>query len=180
MENEIVIHNENDLRSKIYTIRGMRVMLDFDLAEIYGYSVKAFNQQVKNNIEKFDEDFRFQLTWEECNTILKSKILTSSWGGIRLNNDETKELVAFCDRFASMKHSSVNPYAFTEQGIYMLMTVLRGDLKSQNCALHKLMSSLYILPKEMPVLRLISATLSYSGAKRLRLLWMRSLIFAFP
>ena len=73
MENEIVIHNENDLRSKIYTIRGMRVMLDFDLAEIYGYSVKAFNQQVKNNIEKFYEDFRFQLTWEECNTILKSK-----------------------------------------------------------------------------------------------------------
>ena len=72
------------------------------------------------------------------------------------------------------------PYAFTEQGIYMLMTVLRGDLKSQNCALHKLMSSLYILPKEMPVLRPISATLSYSGAKRLRLLWMRSLIFAFP
>ncbi|MBR4532179.1 ORF6N domain-containing protein [bacterium] len=105
MENEIVIHNENDLRSKIYTIRGMRVMLDFDLAETYGYSVKAFNQQVKNNIEKFDEDFRFQLTWEECNTILKSKILTSSWGGIRKL-----------------------PYAFTEQGIYMLMTVLRGDL----------------------------------------------------
>ena len=105
MESEIVIHNENDLRSKIYTIRGMRVMLDFDLAETYGYSVKAFNQQVKNNIEKFDEDFRFQLTWEECNTILKSKILTSSWGGIRKL-----------------------PYAFTEQGIYMLMTVLRGDL----------------------------------------------------
>ena len=105
MENEIVIHNEQDLKSKIYTIRGLRVMLDFDLAEIYGYETKNFNRQVKNNIEKFDEDFRFQLTWEECNTILKSKILTSSWGGIRKL-----------------------PYAFTEQGIYMLMTVLRGDL----------------------------------------------------
>ena len=61
MENEIIIHSEIDLRSKIYTIRGIQVMLDFDLAEIYGYSVKAFNQQVKNNIEKFDSDFRFQL-----------------------------------------------------------------------------------------------------------------------
>ena len=51
MEKEIVmIHNEQDLRSKIYTIRGLQVMLDFDLAEIYGYSVKAFNQQVNNNI----------------------------------------------------------------------------------------------------------------------------------
>ena len=61
MENEIVIHNEQDLKSKIYTIRGLRVMLDFDLAEIYGYSTKRFNEQVKNNIEKFDNDFMFQL-----------------------------------------------------------------------------------------------------------------------
>ena len=52
MKNEIAIYNEIDLQSKIYTIRGMKVMLDFDLAEIYGYSVKAFNQQVKNNIDK--------------------------------------------------------------------------------------------------------------------------------
>ena len=77
MENEIVIHNENDLRSKIYTIRGMRVMLDFDLAEIYGYSVKAFNQQVKNNIEKFDEDFMFQLNIDEVMELSRSKFLTS-------------------------------------------------------------------------------------------------------
>ena len=105
MKNKIVIHNENDLRSKIYTIRGMRVMLDFDLAEIYGYSVKAFNQQVKNNIEKFDEDFRFQLNGYETQN-LRSKFLTAN--------------------FSTM--SRTNPYAFTEQGIYMLMTVLRGDL----------------------------------------------------
>ena len=113
MENEIVILNENDLRSKIYTIRGMRVMLDFDLAEIYGYSVKAFNQQVKNNIEKFDEDFRFQLSWEEMFEISKcsrSKFLTLNEKGTRGSN---------------IKYL---PYAFTEQGIYMLMTVLRGDL----------------------------------------------------
>ena len=53
------------LKSRIYTIRGVKVMLDADLAEIYGYSTKAFNQQVKNNIEKFDDDFRFQLSSKE-------------------------------------------------------------------------------------------------------------------
>ena len=108
MENEIVIHGDTDLRSKIYTIRGVQVMLDFDLAEIYGYSVKAFNQQVKNNIEKFDSDFRFQLTSCEVK-ILRSKFLTA--------------------KFSNMSRSF--PYAFTEQGIYMLMTVLRGDMAIQ-------------------------------------------------
>jgi len=115
MENEIVIHSEIDLRSKIYTIRGAQVMLDFDLAEIYGYSVKAFNQQVKNNIEKFDNNFRFQLTWEELEKISllrsRSKILTLNTG-----------------RGSNIKYL---PYAFTEQGIYMLMTVLRGDMAIQ-------------------------------------------------
>ena len=108
MENEIVIHSEQDLKSKIYTIRGVQVMLDFDLAEIYGYSVKAFNQQVKNNIEKFDEDFRFQLNIDET-LILRSKFLTA--------------------KFSTKSRSC--PYAFTEQGIYMLMTVLRGDMAIQ-------------------------------------------------
>ena len=110
MENEIVIHSEIDLRSKIYTIRGIQVMLDFDLAEIYGYSVKAFNQQVKNNIEKFDSDFRFQLNAYEVLELSRSKILTS------IQVKGVKGGRAYL------------PYAFTEQGIYMLMTVLRGDL----------------------------------------------------
>ena len=110
MENEIVIHNENDLRSKIYTIRGMRVMLDFDLAEIYGYTTKRFNEQVKNNIEKFDVDFRFQLNAEEVMELSRSKISTSI---------QVKGIKGGRAYF---------PYAFTEQGIYMLMTVLRGDL----------------------------------------------------
>ena len=112
MENEIIIHSENDLKSKIYTIRGMQVMLDFDLAEIYGYTTKRFNEQVRNNIEKFDDDFRFQLTWEELKIISslrsRSKISTLNTG-----------------RGSNVKYL---PYAFTEQGIYMLMTVLRGDL----------------------------------------------------
>ena len=106
MSDEILIHDENDLRSKIHTIRGVQVMLDFDLAEIYGYDTRSFNKQVHNNIERFDEDFRFQLTKEEFDEIiLMCKFYTSSWGG-------TRKL----------------PYAFTEQGIYMLMTVLRGEL----------------------------------------------------
>ena len=106
MNDEILIQDENDLRTKIHTIRGVQVMLDFDLAEIYGYDTRSFNKQVTNNIERFDEDFRFQLTKEEFDElILMCKNYTSSWGG-------TRKL----------------PYAFTEQGIYMLMTVLRGEL----------------------------------------------------
>lgn len=62
---EIVVIDETTMKSKIYYIRGQKVMLDFELAEIYGYETKTFNQQVKNNIEKFDEDFRFQLTKNE-------------------------------------------------------------------------------------------------------------------
>ena len=80
-------------------------MLDFDLAQIYGYETKNFNRQVKNNIERFDSDFMFQLSDSEFEEILRCKNFTSSWGGTRYN-----------------------PYAFTEQGIYMLMTVLKGDL----------------------------------------------------
>lgn len=105
MPNEIAIINESDLKSKIYVIRGVQVMLDMDLAEIYGYETKRFNEQVKNNIERFDDDFRFQLTGEEVKD-LRSKISTTN---------------------ISLMSRSL-PYAFTEQGIYMLMTVLRGDL----------------------------------------------------
>ncbi|MDY6386434.1 MAG: ORF6N domain-containing protein [Fibrobacter sp.] len=125
---EFPLIDEALLKSRIYTVRGVKVMLDADLAEIYGYEKKVFNQQVKNNIEKFDEDFRFQLTKTEMENIigsknltqelrfsaktsdfeqkdnLKSKFLTSSWGGLRKM-----------------------PFAFTEQGIYMLMTVLKGE-----------------------------------------------------
>lgn len=103
-ENRLSIYNENYLKSKIYIIRGVQVMLDADLADIYGYTTKRFNEQVKNNIERFDDDFRFQLDVTEYKN-LKSKISTSSWGGARKR-----------------------PYAFTELGIYSLMMVLKGDL----------------------------------------------------
>lgn len=119
MKNEIAIHNSEWIKDKIYTIRGEQVMLDFELAEIYGYETKAFNQQVKNNIERFDEDFRFQLTVEEFNEILRCKNSTSN------EILRSKNLTSKTENRGGRRYM---PYAFTEQGIYMLMTVLKGEL----------------------------------------------------
>ena len=105
---EIMLVNHESLAEKIYIIRGQKVMLDFELAEIYGYETKRFNEQVKNNIEKFDDDFRFQLTKEEWEN-LRSKISTSK-----------SETGSGGRRYL--------PYVFSEAGIYMLMTVLKGEL----------------------------------------------------
>ncbi len=103
---EVVIISEETLQNRIYNIRGCKVMLDFELAEIYGYETKNFNRQVKNNSAKFDgDDFMFQLTEEEVRN-LRCKNFTANF----------------------KSKSRTLPYAFTEQGIYMLMTVLRGEL----------------------------------------------------
>ncbi len=91
------------IESKIFTVRGLQVMIDRDLAELYGIETKVFNQAVKRNNDRFPSNFRFQLSDEE-------KI----------------ELVTNCDRFEKLKHSSVNPYAFTEQGVSMLSAVLKS------------------------------------------------------
>jgi len=99
---ELVIQGE--ISSKILTLRGQQVMLDRDLAELYGVETKRLNEQVKRNIERFPDDFMFQL-----------------------NEKEKKELVANCDRFKNLKHSTVNPYVFTEQGIYMLASILKSQ-----------------------------------------------------
>lgn len=104
----ILLIDENSIKDKIYSIRGTQVMLDYDLASLYGYETKAFNRQVTNNIDKFPTDMMFRLTKEEVDSILKCKNYTSSWGGSRYL-----------------------PRAFTEQGIYMLMTVLKGDIATQ-------------------------------------------------
>jgi hypothetical protein len=94
----------DQIQNLIFTFRSVQVMLDRDLAAIYGVQNKRLNEQVKRNIERFPEAFRFQLT-----------------------NEETAQLVANCDRFEPLKHSTVNPYAFTEQGVSMLSAVLRSD-----------------------------------------------------
>ena len=71
---------ESDIQGRIVKLRGVPVMLDFELASIYGYATKDFNRQVKNNIEKFDADFMFELTRDEW-ADLRCKNSTSSWGG---------------------------------------------------------------------------------------------------
>ncbi len=113
-ERKKVISADN-LCNKVYTIRGQQVMLDQDLADIYGYEVKRLNEQVKRNIARFPEDFMFQLLREEIpEEFLKSQIAT-------LNESGNKRGL----------HVKKLPYAFTEQGIYMLATVLRGELAEQ-------------------------------------------------
>ena len=113
MDKEIIDLSSDVINNMIYEIRGLRVMFDFDLARIYGYETKRFNEQVKNNIEKFPERFRFQLNKSEIDYLVRSKKSTSalwaSGGGGR----------------------GYLPYVFTEQGIYMLMTVLKGDLATK-------------------------------------------------
>ena len=101
----LALLDESQIKDLIYEVRGQKVMLDFDLARIYGYGTSAFNQQIKRNLDRFPQDFSFQLTKQEFESILLSRFVTSSWGGRR-----------------SL------PRAFTEQGIYMLMTVLHGSL----------------------------------------------------
>ena len=115
MEETKELITTDDIRSKVYIIRGQQVMLDKDLAEIYGYEVKKLNQQVKRNIERFPEDFMFRLSNSEIDSV-RSQIVTSR-----------KK-----DFFAGQEGGRRKlPYAFTEQGIYMLATVLRGKLAEQ-------------------------------------------------
>ena len=105
----------DNICNRVYIIRRQQVMLDYDLAEIYGYEVKRLNEQVKRNIARFPEDFMFQLLKEEIlDTRLKSQFAT-------LNEQGNKRGM----------HMKKLPYAFTEQGIYMLATVLRGELAEQ-------------------------------------------------
>lgn len=99
--------SEETIVEKIYMIRGQKVMLDRDLAEMYGVEVKRLNQAVKRNISRFPDDFMFQLSQDEFKN-LKSQFVTSSWGGIRKL-----------------------PYAFSEQGVAMLSSVLNSETAIQ-------------------------------------------------
>ncbi|MDC9724006.1 MAG: ORF6N domain-containing protein [Urechidicola sp.] len=101
MENNISIPEEI-ITHKIYWIRDQKIMLDRDLAQLYGVETKALKQAVKRNLERFPKDFMFELNKEEFK-ILRSQIVTSSWGGSRYT-----------------------PYAFTENGVAMLSSVLKS------------------------------------------------------
>jgi len=102
---ELSIIDKQNIENKIYTIRNIQVMIDRDLAELYGVDTKVFNQAVKRNIKRFPESFRFQLSKDEFEN-LRSQIVTFK------ENLNTKYL----------------PYAFTEQGISMLSAILRSDI----------------------------------------------------
>jgi len=99
------LHSYSNIASKIaraiLIIRGQKVMIDSDLAELFGVRTKRLNEQVKRNINRFPKDFMFQLTTKE-----------------------KQELVANCDHLEKLKHSGTNPYAFTEHGTIMLANVL--------------------------------------------------------
>ena len=97
------LSEREDIARLILNIRGMQVMVDRDLAVLYGVETKRLNEQVRRNIERFPERFRFQLTKEE-----------------------TDKLVAICDHLKPLKYSKVTPYVFTEQGISMLSTALHN------------------------------------------------------
>jgi len=92
------------IADKIFEIRSKKVMIDRDLAELYGVPTKALNQAVKRNKSRFPDDFMFQL-----------------------EKKERDELVTICDRLTKLKHSSVMPYAFTENGVAMLSSVLNSE-----------------------------------------------------
>ena len=92
------------VESRIFTIRGVQVIIDKDLAELYGVSTKRLNEQVRRNINRFPSSFRFQLT-----------------------ADETAEVVANCDRLNTLRFSPTKPFAFSEQGVAMLSSVLHSD-----------------------------------------------------
>ena len=104
MKNPVSTFNQNEIENRIFTMRGMQVMIDRDLAELYGVLTKRINEQVKRNASRFPEQFCFQL-----------------------NEYEKIELVANCDRFKSLKHSSSFPIVFTEQGVAMLSAILRSE-----------------------------------------------------
>ena len=101
--NDLTIYNDDDLKSKIYTIHGVLIMLDRDLAMLYDVETKYLKRQVKRNIERFPDDFMFQLTKEEM-SILRCQFGTSRWGG---------------ERYL--------PFAFTKNGVAMLSGVLNSQ-----------------------------------------------------
>jgi len=99
---------KDEYETLIFTIRGRKVMIDTDLASLYQVPTKALKQQVKRNAERFPEDFMFELS-----------------------KKEKDELVTNCGRLAGLKHSGVNPLAFSEQGVAMLSSVLRSRMAIQ-------------------------------------------------
>ncbi len=115
------------IEQRILLLRGEKVLLDSDLAELYGVETKVLNQAIQRNLERFPEDFMFRLSTEEFRFILKSQIVTSSVG-IREISKEKRQNLKSQIVTSSWEHGGRRklPYAFTEQGVAMLSSVLRS------------------------------------------------------
>ena len=132
MENEISILEENSIRSKIHVIRGQQVMIDRDIAELYGVETRRLNEQVKRNIERFPEQFCFQLTREEVEKLKKSNLVKSQFVTSQ-KKDSVMSHFATSPDFANTMFAGQDggtrklPFVFTEQGVAMLSAVLKSD-----------------------------------------------------
>lgn len=116
------------IESRVLLIRGEKVLIDADLAELYGVTTKALNQAVRRNLERFPADFMFQLRADEADVLLRSQIVTSKVKG-DINSLEAKEILR--SQIVTSKRSGTGgrrylPYVFTEQGVAMLSSVLRS------------------------------------------------------
>ena len=114
MSKKLTLLPQKEIENRIFTLRSLQVMIDRDLAEIYGVETKVLNQAVKRNIERFPASFRFQITEDELNNLSRSQFVT-------LNNDIKNEKI---NRGQNIKYL---PYAFTEQGVAMLSAVLKSE-----------------------------------------------------
>lgn len=133
MKKQLTIIPQSNIRALIYTLRGEQVMLDSDLAEIYGVEIKVFNQAVKRNIERFPATFRFQLTKEEYDRLKNRIEASSSDDSLRCQIGTLETDTALRSQFVTLEqggrghHRKYLPYAFTEQGVSMLSAVLRSE-----------------------------------------------------
>ena len=123
---------QGSIESRILNIRGKQVMLDRDLAELYGVETKALNQAVKRNAKRFPEDFMFQLTKEESRDFLSgitSQTDVSNQDNIygQLETDTSRSQIVTMNNMGRGKNIKYRPYAFTEQGVAMLSGILRSD-----------------------------------------------------
>jgi len=107
------------IQNRIFEIRGESILLDFDLAQLYGVETKALNQAVKRNSKRFPEDFMFRLTVEEWQ-LMRSQFVTASQNDAPIRSHSVTAS-------QSRRNTSVTPYAFTEQGVAMLSGILQSD-----------------------------------------------------
>jgi len=134
--NELTTSSDDSIKTKIYTIRTMQVMLDSDLAELYDVETKVFNQAVKRNSERFPSNFMFQLSEEEHQDLRSHIVTSSSSASLRFQNGTLDDEESLRSQFVTLengrgKHRKYLPYVFTEQGVAMLSGVLRSQTAVQ-------------------------------------------------